>query len=115
MIEQTSHKRELAGILMQFNQKHQTLSVVGTDTKRLSYTQLEKVSIHSTEEDISCILPKRALLEILKLFYENFSFKSDGMLVVVENETHAFSPSSLMGITPIIKKSSPKNTLLLSL
>lgn len=108
VIEQTSHKRELAGILMQFNQKHQTLSVVGTDTKRLSYTQLEKISIHSTEEDISCILPKRALLEILKLFYENFSFKSDGMLAVVENETHAFFTKLIDGNYPDYQKILPK-------
>ncbi|GAA9475093.1 DNA polymerase III subunit beta [Helicobacter pylori] len=111
VIEQTSHKRELAGILMQFDQKYQTLSVVGTDTKRLSYTQLEKVSIHSTEEDISCILPKRALLEILKLFYENFSFKSDGMLAVIENETHTFFTKLIDGNYPDYQKILPKEYL----
>ncbi|WP_104748114.1 DNA polymerase III subunit beta [Helicobacter cetorum] len=108
VIEQNSHKRELTGILMQLNKTHQTLALVGTDTRRLSYTQLENISINSTEETISCILPKRALLESLKLFYENFTFKSDGILAIIENETHTFFTKLIDGNYPDYQKILPK-------
>lgn len=60
------------------------------DIKWFFYMQLEKIFIYFIEEDIFCILFKRVLLEIFKFFYENFSFKSDGMLVVIENEMYIF-------------------------
>ncbi|AFI04048.1 DNA polymerase III subunit beta [Helicobacter cetorum] len=108
VIEQNSHKKELAGALMQFDKANQTLALVGTDTRRLSYTQLEQNAIESQEQTFSCILPKRALLESLKLFYEDFSFKSDGIVAIIENSTHTFFTKLIDGNYPDYQKILPK-------
>lgn len=92
----------IQGILVESINK--TLSIVATDTKRMAFI---RESIENNDFDF--ILPKKALLEAIKIFNDDFDFyigrKQDGVdTICITNATHEFYAKTLRMKFPDYKK-----------
>ncbi len=80
-IDTNNPKYELNGALIDIKQDH--INIVATDTKRLALVKIE----NSSEKDISLIIPKKAISEIQKIFFDEIEIYYD------ENSFIAISPN----------------------
>ena len=79
-IDVNSPKFELNGALLDI-QREKTL-FVGTDTRRLAVVELQKES----PEELALIIPKKAIIEIQKLFLDQISLFYDENHLIVKND-----------------------------
>ena len=80
-IDTNNPKFELNGALIDIKQDH--INLVATDTKRLALVKIE----NSSEKDIALIIPKKAISEIQKIFFDEIEIYYD------ENSFIAISPN----------------------
>ncbi len=69
VISTNASKYEFGGVLLVFKDR---LELVATDTRRLALVQMDPDNMPTAETTQEFILPKRAMLEISKLFESNF-------------------------------------------
>ncbi len=98
-----NQKIELTGTLIDV--KDYQCNFVATDTKRLAIIHQDTQSIGS---QLSIIIPKRAIGEILKLFYEDFEIYFSGTMLFIKSYNYVFFTKIINGKYPDYEKIIPK-------
>lgn len=103
------HRIELSGTLLDVKDYH--CNFVGTDTRRLAIIRHNTQSVGA---QISIIIPKRAIMEITKLFYDEFEIyinkkpESDPTMLFIKSQNYTFSTKLISGKYPDYEKIIPK-------
>ena len=104
-IDTNNPKFELNGALINIKSDHTDL--VGTDTRRLAIATIAGGNADSSDE-ISIIVPKKAILEIQKLFYDEIAISYDETNLIVSNENYFFFTRLINGKFPDYERIIPK-------
>jgi len=102
-IDSNNPKFELNGALI--NIKSNSTDLVGTDTRRLAIATIES----SSDEDISLIVPKKAILEIQKLFLDQIDIFFDETNLIILNENYFFFNRLINGKFPDYQRIIPSS------
>ncbi|HHD81866.1 MAG TPA: DNA polymerase III subunit beta [Campylobacterales bacterium] len=105
-IDNNNPKFELNGALLDI--KNNETKLIGTDTRRLSISSLAT----SNSEAFSLIIPKKAILEIQKLFMDQISIHYDETNLIIQNQNHYFFTRLINGKYPDYERIIPKKTRL---
>lgn len=103
-IDNNNPKFELNGALLDI--KSNNAKLVGTDTRRLSVASLET----QHNEDFSLIIPKKAILEIQKLFIDQISIHYNKTNLIIQNQNTYFFTRLINGRYPDYERIIPKET-----
>jgi len=109
-IDTNNPKFELNGALIDI--KHDFINFASTDTRRLAVVTLTNTS----ESELSIIIPKKAIIEIQKLFFDNIELYYDDTNLIIHSEQYTFFTKLINGKFPEYSRIIPKeikNTLLL--
>ncbi len=93
-IDLNNPKYELNGALIDIKNEH--INLVSTDTKRLA---LSKIQTPSTEE-LKLIIPKKAIAEIQKLFYDEIEIFYDEVVFIAKSQNFTFFSKLINGKFP---------------
>ncbi len=102
-IDNNNPKFELNGALIDI--KSQKINFVATDTRRLAVSHLENIS----NEEMQIIIPKKAIIEIQKLFLDEANIKYDDTNLVVSNKNYTFFTKLINGKFPDYERIIPNN------
>jgi DNA polymerase-3 subunit beta len=102
-IDTNNPKHELNGALINI-QKEKT-DLVGTDTRRLAIATIPNTS----EEELDLILPKKAILEIQKLFLDQIEIHYDQTTLVITNDDYFFFTRLINGKFPDYQRIVPQS------
>lgn len=103
VIDPSNLKRELTGGLLDI--KEYSYNFVSTDTRRLAVIKFNKAS----GKNLSLIFPRKTLLEIQKLFFNDIElFYKDQKKVVIKSGNHIFFSHLINGNFPDYEKIFPK-------
>ncbi len=102
-IDTNNPKFELNGALI--NIKTDETDLVGTDTKRLAIATI----LGSSSEELSIIVPKKAILEIQKLFLDKITITYDETNLIITNDTYSFYTRLINGKFPDYERIIPRN------
>jgi len=102
-IDNNNPKFELNGALIDI--KSNNINFVATDTRRLAVSKLENIS----NEETQIIIPKKAIIEIQKLFLDEASVKYDETNLVVSNNNYTFFTKLINGKFPDYERIIPKS------
>lgn len=102
-IDTNNPKFELNGALINIKEKQTDL--VGTDTRRLAVATIENKS----DKELSIIVPKKAILEIQKLFLDQITIYYDETNLIITNENHYFYTRLINGKFPDYERIIPKS------
>lgn len=103
-IDNNNPKFELNGALLDI--KSSKINFVATDTRRLAVSYLQNIS----NESAQFIIPKKAIIEIQKLFLDNAKISYDDTNLVISNENTIFFTKLINGKFPDYERIIP-NTL----
>jgi DNA polymerase-3 subunit beta len=103
-IDNNNPKFELNGALLDI--QNDTTKLVGTDTRRLSISSLNT----QNNEAFSLIIPKKAILEIQKLFMDQITIHYDETNLIIQNQNHYFFTRLINGKYPDYQRIVPKET-----
>jgi len=103
-IDSSNPKYELNGALIDI--KESTTSLVATDTKRLAIAYIQ----NSSNQELSIIVPKKAILEIQKLFLDEIDIYFDETNLIITNENYLFFTRLINGKYPDYQRIVPQNT-----
>jgi len=103
-IDNNNPKFELNGALLDI--KENETKLVGTDTRRLSIVSL---ATHN-EQAFSLIIPKKAILEIQKLFMDQIDIYYDETNLIVQNENYYLFSRLINGNYPDYERIVPKES-----
>jgi len=101
-IDTNNPKFELNGALI--NIKSNETDLVGTDTRRLAIVTIPG----TTSEELSIIVPKKAILEIQKLFLDQITISYDETNLIINNENYFFFTRLINGKFPDYERIVPK-------
>ena len=93
-IDNNNPKFELNGALLDI--KNSSTMLVGTDTRRLAIATIES----HNEFEFSLIIPKKAILEIQKLFINKIDIYYDDTNLIIQNENYYFFSRLINGNYP---------------
>jgi DNA polymerase-3 subunit beta len=102
-IDSNNPKFELNGALV--NIKRDMTQLVGTDTRRLSVATIENIS----RDELSIIIPKKAILEIQKLFIDEIDIYYNQTDIIIDNQDYYFYSRLINGRFPDYERIIPKN------
>jgi len=102
-IDTNNPKYELNGALIDI--KEEKINFVSTDTKRLSIISVENFS----NSPMNLIIPKKAIIEIQKLFFDEAVIKYDEIYLVVSNNRLTFHTKLTNGNFPDYNRIIPNN------
>jgi len=102
-IDNNNPKFELNGALIDI--KSHKINFVATDTRRLAISNLENIS----NKESQIIIPKKAIIEIQKLFLDEANIKYDDTNLVVSNENYTFFTKLINGKFPDYERIIPNN------
>jgi len=102
-IDHTNPKIELNGALIDI--KENIINIVRTDTKRLG---IIKIDNNSTDE-IQIIIPKKAIIEIQKLFIDQIEIYYDETNLIIVNNNYFFFTRLINGNYPDYQRIIPKD------
>jgi len=102
-IDNNNPKFELNGALIDI--KKNITHLVGTDTRRLSVMSIQNLS----PNEISIIIPKKAIIEIQKLFINQIEIYYDQTNLIIKNENYFFFTRLINGNYPNYQRIIPKN------
>ncbi|BCX78541.1 DNA polymerase III subunit beta [Campylobacter sp. 19-13652] len=102
-IDTNNPKYELNGALLDIKKDH--INIVGTDTKRLSVYRLEA----NGDSEFSLIIPKKAINEIQKLFYDKIEIYYDENILIAQSENFEFFTKLINGKYPDYERVIPKD------
>lgn len=103
-------KFELNGALIDIQSSH--INFVATDTRRLALVNVDNQS----GRELSIIIPKKAIVEIQKLFFDNIEIIYDETHLIIKSEHYNFFTKLINGKFPDYTRIIPKeikNTLIL--
>lgn len=103
-IDTNNPKFELNGALI--NIKNNSTDLVGTDTRRLAIASIPG----ENENELSLIVPKKAILEIQKLFLDQIDIYYDETNLIISNENYFFYTRLINGKFPDYKRIIPGST-----
>ncbi len=103
-IDNSNPKFELNGALLDI--KTNETKLVGTDTRRLSIASIQ----NKNENTFSLIIPKKAILEIQKLFMDQISIYYDETNLIIQNENHYFFTRLINGNYPNYERIIPSES-----
>ncbi|MDX9743384.1 MAG: DNA polymerase III subunit beta [Arcobacteraceae bacterium] len=109
-IDTNNPKFELNGALIEI--KENSINFASTDTRRLAVVNVENKS----ESELSIIIPKKAIVEIQKLFFNNIELYYDQTNLIIHSEQYTFFTKLINGKFPEYSRIIPKeiaNTLVL--
>ena len=109
-IDNNNPKFELNGALLDI--KSNSINVVATDTRRLAFVTIE----NSSEKELELIIPKKAILEIQKLFFDDIEIYYDETYLIIKSKQYQFFTKLINGKYPDYQRIIPteaKNLLLL--
>jgi DNA polymerase-3 subunit beta len=101
-IDTNNPKFELNGALI--NITHTATDLVGTDTRRLAIASIEG----NNEKELSLIVPKKAILEIQKLFLDQIDIFFDQTNLIIANENYFFYTRLINGKFPDYQRIIPQ-------
>ena len=93
-IDNNNPKFELNGALL--NIKLSSTELVGTDTRRLARTSL----LNHNQQEFSIIIPKKAILEIQKLFIDQINIFYDETNLIIQSKSYYFFSRLINGNYP---------------
>jgi len=102
-IDNNNPKFELNGALIDI--KSHKINFVATDTRRLAVSNLENIS----NEESQIIIPKKAIIEIQKLFLDEATINYDDTNLVVSNNNYTFFTKLINGKFPDYERIIPNN------
>ena len=102
-IDNSNPKFELNGALIDI--KSNKINFVATDTRRLAISHLENI----TNEENQIIIPKKAIIEIQKLFFDNTKIKFDNTNLVLSNSNINFFTKLINGKFPDYERIIPNS------
>lgn len=102
-IDTNNPKFELNGSLIDI--KNNTINLVATDTKRLAIVKIEQESDHN----FSLIIPKKAISEIQKLFFDQIEIYYDENTLLASSSQFTFFTKLINGKFPDYERIIPKN------
>jgi DNA polymerase-3 subunit beta len=103
-IDNNNPKFELNGALLDI--KTNETKLVGTDTRRLSIASL----LTQNKDEFSIIIPKKAILEIQKLFIDQINIYYDDTNLIIQNENYYFFTRLINGTYPNYARIIPNET-----
>ena len=103
-IDTNNPKFELNGALI--NIKEDATDLVGTDTRRLAIATIPNTSAQA----LSLIVPKKAILEIQKLFLDQIDIFYDETNLIITNENYFFFTRLINGKFPDYERIVPAST-----
>ena len=103
-IDTNNPKFELNGALI--NIKNDGTDLVGTDTRRLAIATIPG----NNSEELSLIVPKKAILEIQKLFLDQIDIFFDETNLIITNENYYFYTRLINGKFPDYQRIIPSTT-----
>ena len=103
-IDTNNPKFELNGALI--NIKSDSTDLVGTDTRRLAIASIPG----QNSEELSLIVPKKAILEIQKLFLDQIDIYFDETNLIISNENYFFYTRLINGKFPDYQRIIPTST-----
>ncbi|MFK5938830.1 MAG: DNA polymerase III subunit beta [Sulfurimonas sp.] len=109
-IDTNNPKFELNGALIDI--KKDTINFASTDTRRLAVVNINNQS----DNELSIIIPKKAIIEIQKLFFNNIEIYYDETNLIIHSEQYTFFTKLINGKFPEYSRIIPKeikNRLLL--
>jgi len=102
-IDINNPKYELNGALL--NIKENEIDIVGTDTRRLAIGKIE----NSNNKTLSIIIPKKAIIEIQKLFFNQIEIYYDEINLIIKAPNYYFYTHLINGKYPDYERIIPKN------
>jgi len=102
-IDNNNPKFELNGALIDI--KEDKINFVATDTRRLAISKIENINNKSNQ----IIIPKKAIIEIQKLFFDDCEIKYDDVNLVVKNKNYTFFTKLINGKFPDYTRILPNN------
>jgi DNA polymerase-3 subunit beta len=102
-IDINNPKFELNGALL--NIKNDKTQLVGTDTRRLSIFTIENFN----NDELSIIIPRKAIIEIQKLFINDIDIYYDKTDIIIQNKNRYFFSRLINGKFPNYEQIIPKN------
>ncbi len=101
-IDTNNPKFELNGALIDI--KKDFINFVSTDTRRLALVYVENQS----DNELSLIIPKKAIIEIQKLFFDNIELYYDETTLLIRSEQYTFFTKLINGKFPEYTRIIPK-------
>jgi len=103
-IDNNNPKFELNGALIDISSN--TISIVSTDTRRLALVEIE----NNSSEELSLIIPKKAIIEIQKLFFNAIEIYYDNTHLIIKSDQYTFFTKLINGKFPDFTRIIPKET-----
>jgi DNA polymerase-3 subunit beta len=103
VIDTNNPKHELNGALI--NITAEKTDIVATDTRRLAVSTIESPS----SQELELILPKKAILEIQKLFLEQINIYYDPKTLIIKDDNRLFFTRLINGKFPNYVRIIPQN------
>jgi len=103
-IDNNNPKFELNGALIDI--KDSKINIVATDTRRLAVTKIENINNQSAQ----IIIPKKAVIEIQKLFFDKLEIKYDDVNLIIKSEQFTFFTKLINGKFPDYTRIIPNST-----
>ncbi|WP_457746805.1 DNA polymerase III subunit beta [Sulfurimonas sp.] len=101
-IDNNNPKFELNGALIDI--KKDAINFASTDTRRLAVVTLP----NETQNELSIIIPKKAIIEIQKLFFDNIELYYDETNLIIHSEQYTFFTKLINGKFPEYSRIIPK-------
>ncbi len=102
-IDTNNPKYELNGALIDIKKEY--INIVATDTKRLALVKIE----NSSEKNSSLIIPKKAITEIQKIFFDEIEIYYDDNTLIATSSNFIFFTKLINGKFPDYERIIPKN------
>ena len=103
-IDNNNPKFELNGALIDISSNK--ISIVSTDTRRLALVEIE----NNSSEELSLIIPKKAIIEIQKLFFNAIEIYYDNTHLIIKSDQYTFFTKLINGKFPDFTRIIPKET-----
>ncbi len=105
-IDTNNPKFELNGAYIDINENN--INFVSTDTRRLSVV---KIPNSSENTNLSIIIPKKAIIEIQKLFFDYLTMYYDETYLIIKSDEYKFFTKLINGKYPEYNRIIPKETV----
>ena len=101
-IDTNNPKFELNGALIDIGKE--SINFASTDTRRLAVVNIQNKS----DNELSIIIPKKAIIEIQKLFFDNIELYYDDTNLIIHSEQYTFFTKLINGKFPEYSRIIPK-------
>jgi DNA polymerase III subunit beta len=101
-IDTNNPKFELNGALMDIKADH--INFASTDTRRLAVVNV----VNQSSNELSIIIPKKAIIEIQKLFFDDIELYYDETNLIIHSEQYTFFTKLINGKFPEYSRIIPK-------